>query len=281
MMRQRLQRGAYLLPSLFTIGNVVLGFYAVVLGTRGHFEKAAVMVFIATVLDGLDGRIARFMNTESEFGKEFDSLADVLTFGATPALLTYFWGLRDFGRPGWLVPLFFLLCTAIRLARFNVQVGTVDSRFFVGMPSPAAACSVCAWLFFSPRPNYWMDWVDPGKVKVAMLGVVALYGVLMVSTFRYPSGKKIDLRRPWSPRSLLTPMTATVLALIWVLDNYPTAFFVTVAVLYTGTGLVRSLRRLFRRHEEKGGSHHPAPAGAEEKPAAPAEGEAVQEALSS
>jgi len=138
-MRQRLQRGAFLLPSLFTIGNVVLGFYAVVLGTRGDFEKAAVMVFIATVLDGLDGRIARFMHTESEFGKEFDSLADVLTFGATPALLTYFWGLRDFGRLGWLVPLFFLLCTSIRLARFNVQVGTVDSRLFVGIPSPAAA----------------------------------------------------------------------------------------------------------------------------------------------
>ncbi len=272
-MRQRLQRGAFLLPTLFTIGNVVLGFYAVVLGTRGHFEHAAVMVFVASVLDGLDGRIARFMHTESEFGKEFDSLADVLTFGATPALLTYFWGLREDGRLGWLVPLFFLLCTAIRLARFNVRTGTVDSRSFIGMPSPAAACSVCACLFFSPQPEYWQDWVDPKTVKIAMFGVVVLYGSLMVSTLRYPSGKKIDLRQPWSPRNLVTPMTASVLALIWVLDNYPTAFFVTIAVLYTSTGLFNSLRRLLRRRDEGDGG-----AATEENPEAPVASEPEKEA---
>ena len=146
---RRLRRGAYLLPSLFTIGNMLLGFYAIVLGFRGAdlgsaglFQRAALLVFAAGLLDGLDGRIARMTGTDSDFGREYDSLADLLTFGVAPALLTYAWGLRELLRFGWLVPLFFVVCCATRLARFNIQVRVVDSRRFVGLPAPAAAgCS--------------------------------------------------------------------------------------------------------------------------------------------
>ena len=140
-----MRRGAYILPSLFTMGNIWLGFYGVVLAYRGDFEKAAWMVIIAGVLDGLDGRIARLTHTESEFGKEFDSLADVLTFGAAPALMAFMWKLSNpaYGRLGWLIPLFFLLCTTIRLARFNVQT-KATSRTCAGMlrrPPPARSWS--------------------------------------------------------------------------------------------------------------------------------------------
>jgi CDP-diacylglycerol--serine O-phosphatidyltransferase len=225
--RQRLRHGAYLLPSLFTTGNLLLGFYAVVKGWRGDFKTAALLVFLAAILDTLDGRIARLMGTESDFGRELDSLADLFTFGATPALLAFFWGLSDFGRAGWLIPLFYLVCMAIRLARFNVQSRVVDSRWFVGLPAPAAAGAVCSFLFFAPDRE-WMPWLA-GALAIALLGI----GVLMVSTFRYSSFKKIDLRRRWSYRALLP-----VAALLLVIAYHPPAFFLTVAVFYTLSGPV-------------------------------------------
>src|SRR5690349_12758670 len=138
-----IRRGAYLLPSLFTIGNMLLGFYAVVCGLNDRaFGKGALLVFFAAILDSLDGRLARMTGTESDFGKEYDSLADVITFGAAPALLTYLWGIRDLAREAWLIPVFFMVCTATRLARFNVQTRVVDSRYFVGLPTPAAAGTI-------------------------------------------------------------------------------------------------------------------------------------------
>ncbi len=132
--RVGIRRGAYLLPSLFTMGNMVLGFYAIVCGLDGSFRKGALLVFLAAFLDSIDGRIARMTGTESDFGKEYDSLADVITFGAAPAMLTYLWGLRAFDRDAWLLAVFFMVCTATRLARFNVQTRVVDSRYFVGLP---------------------------------------------------------------------------------------------------------------------------------------------------
>jgi len=223
--RQRLRRGVYLLPSLFTMGNILMGFYAVVLGLRGHFATAALVIFIAGILDGLDGSIARLTHTESDFGREFDSLADVLTFGATPALLAYLWGLERLGRIGWLIPLFFLICTAVRLARFNVQTKVMDSRYFVGLPSPAAAGSIASFLFVAPDSE-WKAWLEAAMV-LALVGV----GSLMVSTFRYPSYKKIDLRQRWSYRIAL-PWAAGLLALAF----HPPAFFLSAAVVYTLMG---------------------------------------------
>lgn len=271
--RARLRRGVYLLPSLFTIANMMLGFYAVVLGFRGFlagsdglFGIGALLVFAAAIIDGLDGRVARLTNTESEFGREYDSLADVITFGVAPALLAFFWGLHEFGRIGWLVPLFFMVCCATRLARFNVQTRVVDSRFFVGLPTPAAAGAICSILFFAPD-RAWRTWVE-----LLMLVALAAVGLLMVSTFRYRSFKKFDLRKRWSYRALV-PVAAVVL----VTALAPRAFFLAVAVLYTLSGPVGWL---WSRATRRGGDEPAAePPGEEPAREAPAEHDwAAQEA---
>ena len=210
---RRARRGAYLLPSLFTIGNLMLGFYAVICGLEGDFTLAAVVVFLAAITDSLDGLIARMTGTETEFGKEFDSLADVITFGVAPAVLAYLWGVKDLAPRAWLVPVFYLVTTASRLARFNVQqLKPVDSRFFVGLPAPAAAVAICSLMFFAPDPA-WRDWTLRFMV-VSLL----LIGALMVSTFRYYSLKKLDLRRRWSYRAAL-PLALIVVVFVYLLTS--------------------------------------------------------------
>lgn len=230
--RSRPRRGAYLLPSAFTIGNMLLGFYAVVSGFHGAqtgatdaFQRAALLIFAAAIVDTLDGRIARLTGTESDFGKQLDSLADAATFGLAPALLAYFWGLSRLGRIGWLVPLFYFVCTTTRLARFNVQSRALDSRWFVGLPSPAAAGAICSLLFFSPDRE-WRTWID-GLMVVSLVTV----GALMVSTFRYWSFKRVDLKRRWSYRALL-PLAAAIL----LVALRPKVFFLVAAVCYTASG---------------------------------------------
>lgn len=221
----RLRRGAYLLPSLFTVGNMFLGFLALMRGLTAEFTDAALLIYAAAVLDNLDGRIARRMGTESEFGKQLDSLADVLTFGMVPALLAYHWGLAHLGRLGWLVPFFYLVCAATRLARFNVQTKASDGRYFVGLPSPAAAGGVAAMLFFAPDSEW------RGYLAGLMLVVLAGLGLLMVSTFRYTSFKKLDPGARLSFR-VLVPVAAIVL----VAALEPRAFFLTAALVYTLSG---------------------------------------------
>lgn len=221
---ERLRRGAYLLPSVFTIGNIFLGFFSVVSALRGDIARAAVLVFLAGILDGLDGRIARLTGTESDFGREFDALADVVTFGVTPAMLAYLdltWG--GYGRLAWLVPLLYLVSTATRLARFNVQTRTIDSRYFVGLPAPAAAATIAALLLVA----HDRELTELLRLPL-LIGLLAI-GSLMVSTFRYPSFKRFDLRQRWSYRVAL-PLTA---ALIIILYD-PPIFFATVTVLYAG-----------------------------------------------
>ena len=233
--RHRSRKGVYLLPSLFTFGNMILGFYAFVLALRGNYQTAALLIFIAGILDAFDGRIARLTGTESAFGGEFDSLADVFTFGAIPAILAHLWGLQAFGRIGWLIPVFYLLCAATRLARFNVQSTTVDSRFFVGLPTPPAAATAASVLYF----------LSPGGDTVLsaalMMGTLIATGILMVSTFRYRSFKQFDLSRPWSYRTAAT-MAGLILLIVY---NPPVVFFST-ALVYTLSGptewLIRRLR---------------------------------------
>jgi CDP-diacylglycerol--serine O-phosphatidyltransferase len=275
-MRQ-VRRGAYLLPSLFTIGNILLGFYAIVLGLRAagmvpheprpagsgdmreQFQIAAALVFAAAILDAMDGRIARMTGTDSEFGKEYDSLADVFTFGVAPALLTYLWGLWEWGRLGWLVPFFYLVCTATRLARFNVQTRVVDSRYFVGLPAPAAAGSICSILFFSPNSE-WREWM-----QLLMLVALMLIGTLMVSTFRYSSFKKIDLRKRWSFRALV-PFAAILLVVVFE----PRATFLAIAVLFALSGPVAYLASRLRPRPSRGdASGTPGAPGVPGAPGAP------------
>ena len=251
--RLGLRRGAYLLPSLFTMGSMVLGFYAMILGLHEHFRMAAAMVFLAGLLDSVDGRIARLTGTESDFGKEYDSLADVITFGAAPALLAYLWGLEDFSEDTWLLSVFFMVCCATRLARFNVQSKVTDSRYFVGLPAPAAAFCICSILVFAP------EYSDDVKVymQIVMGMALLLVGVLMVSTFRYMSGKQLDLRRRWSYRAVV-PIAAIVLVIIY----QPWATMLVLTAFYTLSGPVAGLIARFRRREPN----------APEEPAPPAEG---------
>lgn len=230
---RRLRRGIYLLPSLFTMGNIFLGFWAVIQGLRGNFGPAALAVAAAGVLDTIDGRIARMTGTESEFGKELDSLADVLTFGSAPALLAFLWGLHEFPRVGWLVPLFFVVCCATRLARFNVQTKVVDSRYFAGLPTPAAAAAVVSVLFFDPDRD-WRTWMA-GSLMVVMV----LVALLMVSTFRYRSSKQVDLRRRRSYRTVLVPL-AVLLLIVW----RPQIVLLVLALAYAASG---PLEWLFHR----------------------------------
>ncbi len=247
----RMRKGVYLLPSLFTFGNILLGFYACVRGVRGDFQTAAILLVIAGFLDTFDGRIARLTHTESDFGREFDSLADVITFGVAPAFLAYLWGLQHFGRMGWLIPVFYLLCAATRLARFNVQSRSVDSRFFVGLPTPPAAAATGSILYFlSPTGGTPLP-------EALMMGALILNGALMVSTFRYLSFKEFDLTRRWSYRN------AVLMAVLLLLIVYnPPGVLFSAAVAYVLSGpvgwLVSRLLRL-RSRPEKAESEGKAP----------------------
>ena len=186
---RRFRRGASILPSLFTTGNLFLGFWCIIKTHHGHYGEAAPLIGWAFVLDMLDGRIARLTGTTSEFGGELDSLADVISFGVAPGLLAYAWAFGSVPRAGWLAAFLFVVCGALRLARFNVQRQTVDSRYFVGLPIPAAAGQIAALVYSMP------EGLGARYQAVPVLAVVVTLSFLMVSTFRYPSFKSVDLRK--------------------------------------------------------------------------------------
>ncbi len=202
--RRGLRRGVFLLPSLFTVANLFCGWACVVYAMRGQFETAAPFIGFAIVLDMLDGRIARMTGSTSAFGVEFDSLADLISFGMAPAALTFQWGLAPLGRLGWAVGFLYLTAAAVRLARFNIQ-RVADKRYFVGMPSPSAAGIPAATIFFYP---YGIDERGPAVLALVMLMVPAL---LMVSTFRFRSMKTLNLAAPRNPKVLLIAAGAIAL----------------------------------------------------------------------
>lgn len=182
------RRGIYILPNLFTTAGLFFGFFAIIQATKGRFELAAMAVFISMIMDTLDGRIARMTNTTSDFGVEYDSLADVIAFGLTPALVAYEWILGGMGKLGWLAAFVYVAATALRLARFNTQKVT-DKRFFQGLPCPAAAAVIAAWVWMMYEYELqgaavsWMTWVITVSTAVAM-----------VSNIRYHSFKNLDLK---------------------------------------------------------------------------------------
>jgi CDP-diacylglycerol--serine O-phosphatidyltransferase len=184
------KRGIYLLPNIFTTLNLFAGFYAIVQAMNHEFEKAAVAVFIAMVLDSIDGRVARLTRTQSAFGAEYDSLADMVSFGAAPALVMYEWALRDLGRIGWIAAFVYCVGAALRLARFNTQLSVADKRWFTGLPSPAAAALVAGmiWVFNDYQ-------VAGGQVRWLAAAVTIYAGITMVSNVKFYSGKDINLRR--------------------------------------------------------------------------------------
>lgn len=182
-------KGIYLLPNLFTTAGLFAGFYAIVAAIRGDFSTAAIAIFIAMIMDGLDGRIARLTNTQSAFGAEYDSLADMVAFGLAPALVMFEWALSGMGKFGWMVAFIYAACGALRLARFNTQVGIADKRFFQGLPSPAAAACIAGWVWLGH--NYELDTSVLTTVATPLTFITA---ILMVSTVRYHSFKELDLR---------------------------------------------------------------------------------------
>lgn len=184
------RRGIYILPNLFTTLNLFAGFYAIVQGMNHEFEKAAVAIFVAMVLDSIDGRVARLTRTQSAFGAEYDSLADMVSFGAAPSLVMYEWALRDAGRLGWIAAFVYCAGAALRLARFNTQLAVADKRWFTGLPSPAAAALVAGmvWVFNDYQ-------VRGGDVKWFGAAITVYAGITMVSNVKFYSGKTINLRR--------------------------------------------------------------------------------------
>jgi CDP-diacylglycerol--serine O-phosphatidyltransferase len=233
---RRFRRGIYLLPTIFTIGNLFFGFYSLVLAFRGDFERAALMIVVAGVLDGLDGRIARLTGTTTEFGNQFDSLADVVSFGVAPALLVYRWALLPLGRIGWLVTFLFLVCAAMRLARFNIQSSVGDKRFFAGLPSPSAAGALACVVFAFPLSPE-LSWVP---ISAAIL--IATLGLLMVSRFRYRSFKEFDLR---SRRSYIYVLPLAVIVVAIAL--HPKGALLFFAALYLISAPSASLWSLITR----------------------------------
>lgn len=189
-------RGVYLLPNLLTTGTLFSGFYAIVAAIDHNFSRAGMAVFIAMLFDGLDGRVARWTNTQSAFGKEYDSLSDMVAFGLAPSIVAYQWGVvriaeygKLWGRFGWLAAFFYAVCAAMRLARFNVKVATSDKRYFEGLPSPSAAACAAGFIWISS------DYELTGLPALILgFSVTALIGALMVSRFSYWSGKDLNLR---------------------------------------------------------------------------------------
>ncbi|MCX6539466.1 MAG: CDP-diacylglycerol--serine O-phosphatidyltransferase [Acidobacteria bacterium] len=235
--RQRLRRGVYLLPSLFTLGNMFCGYLCILYAIRGEFEVAAPFIGLAVVLDMLDGRIARMTKTESAFGVEFDSLADVISFGIAPAVLAFMWGLEPLQRLGWAVGFIYVAATAIRLARFNIQTGSnVDKRYFVGLPSPAAAAIPATTVFF-----YSEGFKQPHSALIA-LAVVLVPAFLMVSTIRFWSFKTFDLhaRRSYKVLGLVAIAYAA-------LTIRPQVLFIVIAYTYLLSGFVGLLWGRLRR----------------------------------
>jgi CDP-diacylglycerol---serine O-phosphatidyltransferase len=242
--KQRFRRGVYLLPSLFTIGNMFCGYACVAYAMRGELETAAPFIGIAVILDMLDGRIARLTGSTSAFGREFDSLADVVSFGMAPALLVFSWGLEPLGRLGWAAGFVFVSAGAIRLARFNIQTAT-DKRYFVGLPIPAAAAVPAATVYV--YPNGLHDYAS----ALPALALMLIPAVLMVSTIRYRSFKTIDLqaRRPYK-------ILLAVIILFFAIAAKAHWTLLAIAYGYLGSAFVGMARSRLRRR----GTHAVPPA---------------------
>jgi CDP-diacylglycerol--serine O-phosphatidyltransferase len=236
------KRGVYLLPNLFTTAVMFSGFYAVVAATDGNFDRAGIAIFIAMVCDGLDGRIARWTNTQSEFGKEFDSLSDMVAFGLAPAIVAYMWGvarIAEYGevwyRLGWLATFFYAACVGIRLARFNSRAATSDKRYFEGLPSPSGAALLAGFV--------WMlaDMQREGLRALILAFVVAMVaGALMVSRFTYVSGKDLDPKM----RVPVAFMVLVPLGFVLVGSSPPEMLFALFAAYASSGPLLWAWRRL-------------------------------------
>lgn len=266
------RRGAYIIPSLFTVGTIFCGYFALTEAFKAavapesaaqHLDAAAKAIGFAVLFDGFDGRIARMTNTTSAFGREFDSLADVITFGVAPAALAFTWGVRwidpvsagalyeHLNRAAWFLSFLFIICGAARLARFNIQTDPVPAnpgrpgrKYFVGLPIPAGAGLVAAVVHVvNGEPLFWVGW------SIIWLAIFLMTALLLVSRWRYYSFKDIDLRR--RRRFITVVFMATLVAAIWF---YSEPVLLAIALVYVGSGVLTRVGGVFRRR-----FHHPVP----------------------
>jgi CDP-diacylglycerol---serine O-phosphatidyltransferase len=237
---ERRRKGIYILPNLFTTAALFFGFYAIVQAMNTQFEQAAVAIFIAMVLDGLDGRVARLTRTQSAFGAEYDSLSDMVSFGAAPALIVYEWALKGMGKLGWMAAFIYCAGAALRLARFNTNIGIVDKRYFQGLPSPAAAALVAGlvWVMLD-------NGISGESVRWYACALTVFAGISMVSNVFFYSGKEINLRRSVP----FFVIIAFVVGLLLV-SSYPPGVLFGLFLCYAFSGYVLAAVRFFRKPAE-------------------------------
>lgn len=239
--RERPRRGIYLLPALFTTGNLFFGFYALIAAINGRHFEAAIALMFAGFFDLLDGRVARLTRTTSRFGREYDSLADMLSFGLAPSIILYTWALQPFGKWGWLAAFLYAACAALRLARFNVQTESDEQRWFIGIPSPgAAAVVVTSVLFFRDIGD------NPAFRQFYVPLIISILALLMVSNVRYRSFKDLDLSSPRAPWILLA-----IVVMIVVIAAEPAKTLFFMAIAYTLSGPVEGLIFMRKRRQER------------------------------
>lgn len=241
---EKRHRGIYILPNLFTTAALFGGFYAIVQAMNGHFEHAAVAIFVAMVLDGLDGRVARLTNTQSAFGAEYDSLSDMVSFGAAPSLVIYEWAMRDMGKIGWIAAFIYCAGAALRLARFNTNIDVVDKRYFQGLPSPAAAALVAGFVWVMIDNNVGGgDYLLGIAVRYIACAVTIFAGVSMVTNVFFYSGKNINLRR-----AVPFAMALAFVVVLLVVVGYPPGVLFGLFVCYSLSGYVMWIfRHVLRR----------------------------------
>ena len=245
---QSAKKGIYLLPNLFTTGALFAGYYSIIASINGRYEIAAIVIFIAALLDGLDGRVARLTNTQSAFGEQYDSLSDLISFGLAPSLLMYNWSLHFMadihpimGKIGWLVAFIYAVSGALRLARFNVQIGSVDKAYFQGLPSPAAAALVCSFVWVAVDHDFTGE-----SLQFVSLVVTLLAGLLMVSRFRYYSFKTLPFKET------VPFVWILLLVLIFVLLALaPAKVLFVVFALYALSGVLMTVYNLKQKRGKK------------------------------
>lgn len=245
MPAEKLKRGVYLIPSMFTAGNIMCGFFSIISTFNGEYLQAAMFIIFAHLLDGVDGYAARLTKTTSQFGVEFDSLADVVSFGVAPAILVYFWALVPWGNWGWLAACTYVVCGALRLSRFNVQARNLAKGHFVGLPIPAAAEMITSTLFL----YYYLGGEGAPNRRVTLLLIIYGLAILMVSGFQYFSLKNTDLRKRFPIWTLVF-----CIVLIKVIVAEPQVMFFTSFLLYTLSGPLLWCLTTYKHRREKRGT---------------------------
>jgi len=247
-MRDLRHKGIYIIPNLFTSGNIFCGVFSLISAFHGEYLTAAIAILVASIFDMLDGKLARLTNTTSKFGVEYDSLSDLVSFGVAPGLLAYSWALQDYGRVGWMALFLFIVCGALRLARYNIQVSGPENNDFIGLPTPAAAILIASMILFEGHVMAFSEQVRP----ILMLSLTYLLAFLMVSNLRYRSFKTLNLRDR-KPFNVLVGLVLVFMILI----TMPVMMLFSISAFYVLLGIIeRPLVILYRKLDETPSSNH-------------------------